>query len=375
MDLSYVIAHPEMLAAAAEDLAGIHATLGEATTAAAAPTTGIAAAGADDISAAIADMFGSYGQEFQALGAQASAFHDEFVNLLRSGADAYLSTEAGSASAAASVLGPYQDLITHTTANLQTLGAAWAANPAPFLRQWVANQIGYGQLALAGIRGAAGAYFGELLGVAAGLHLSIQQLAGGDFTGAARTAVVALGELTALPPSLVLPIDTIAAEMRHNITSVVRTATDLSVKFTVEPPTATLGLPLSLFVDAIGAPVTTLQATGAVARDLTHAVQAADYPGAVVTLVDAPAFIADGFLNGTGPLTITTANVPIPLFPSITVNFPVSGILASPATPYVTATVDTPVSGPVNKTIGGTPITGLVPGLLRASDVLTQAIS
>jgi hypothetical protein len=70
-------------------LAGIGAALGEATAAAAAPTTAIAAAGADDVSAAIVRVFGSYGHEFQAVGIQASAFHQDFVNLLKSGAGAY----------------------------------------------------------------------------------------------------------------------------------------------------------------------------------------------------------------------------------------------------------------------------------------------
>lgn len=36
-------------------------------------------AAADEVSAAIAELFGAHGQEFQALSAQASAFHDRFV--------------------------------------------------------------------------------------------------------------------------------------------------------------------------------------------------------------------------------------------------------------------------------------------------------
>jgi hypothetical protein len=50
MMMSFVIAATEMLEAAAQDLAGIGSNLGEATAAAAVPTTGLAAAGADEVS-------------------------------------------------------------------------------------------------------------------------------------------------------------------------------------------------------------------------------------------------------------------------------------------------------------------------------------
>jgi PE family len=95
--MSFVIAAPELIESAAHDLAGIGSTLGEATEFAAAPTTSIAAAGTDEISVAIAALFGSHGQQFQALSAKAAAFHEEFVGLMKSGAGAYLSTEVANA--------------------------------------------------------------------------------------------------------------------------------------------------------------------------------------------------------------------------------------------------------------------------------------
>ncbi|AIH46685.1 PE family protein, partial [Mycobacterium tuberculosis] len=48
--MSFVIANPEMLAAAATDLAGIRSAISAATAAAAAPTIQVAAAGADEVS-------------------------------------------------------------------------------------------------------------------------------------------------------------------------------------------------------------------------------------------------------------------------------------------------------------------------------------
>ena len=89
---------PDLVEDAAQDLARIHSSLAEATAAVAAPTTAIAAAGQDEVSIAIASLFGGVGDDFQALSAQAQAFHANFVSLMQAGAGAYLSTEAANAS-------------------------------------------------------------------------------------------------------------------------------------------------------------------------------------------------------------------------------------------------------------------------------------
>ena len=60
--MSYVVVPPEMVAAAATDLANIGSSLSEASAAAAAPTMGVLAAGADEVSAAIAALFTAHGQ-------------------------------------------------------------------------------------------------------------------------------------------------------------------------------------------------------------------------------------------------------------------------------------------------------------------------
>jgi hypothetical protein len=95
--MSFVIAAPESVTAAAGDLADIGSALGAAHSAAALPTTGVVAAAADEVSTQIATMFGAYGRQFQALSAQAAAFHNEFVSLLNGGAAAYVSTEIANA--------------------------------------------------------------------------------------------------------------------------------------------------------------------------------------------------------------------------------------------------------------------------------------
>ncbi|MCV7102686.1 PE family protein [Mycobacterium palustre] len=78
-------------------MAGIRSSLAEAAATAASPTTGIAAAAQDEVSLAIASMFGSYGKNFQALSAQAQAFHQQFVQLMNAGAGAYAGAEAANA--------------------------------------------------------------------------------------------------------------------------------------------------------------------------------------------------------------------------------------------------------------------------------------
>ena len=90
-------ATPDLVQSAAADLAGVRSSLTEAAVTAAGPTTGIAAAAQDEVSVAISTMFGNFGQEFQALTAQAQAFHQQFVSLMNTGAGAYVAAEAANA--------------------------------------------------------------------------------------------------------------------------------------------------------------------------------------------------------------------------------------------------------------------------------------
>ena len=103
MHKTFLIAAPELVDAAATDLANIGSTINVANAAAAFPTTGVLAAGADDVSASIAALFGAQAQAYQALSAQAAQFHAQFVQLMSTGAGAYASAEAASASPLQSV--------------------------------------------------------------------------------------------------------------------------------------------------------------------------------------------------------------------------------------------------------------------------------
>ncbi len=98
--MSFVTTQPEMLASAAGDLQSIGAAVAAGNTAAAAPTTGVVPAAADEVSALTAAQFAAHAAQYQALSAQAVAIHELFVHTLGTSAGSYGATEAANAVAA-----------------------------------------------------------------------------------------------------------------------------------------------------------------------------------------------------------------------------------------------------------------------------------
>jgi hypothetical protein len=90
---------PDAVAAAAGDLDNIGSTISQANTAAAFPTTGLVAAGADDVSLGVAQLFSAHAQDYQSFSAQLEAFHQDFVQNITAGASAYANAEAANAKA------------------------------------------------------------------------------------------------------------------------------------------------------------------------------------------------------------------------------------------------------------------------------------
>lgn len=91
--MSYVIVAPEMMTAAATDLATIGSNL-SAAHAAAAPAHAVPPAAADEVSVGIAQLFSQHGQDYQALAAETAAFHEQFVQNLAASAASYDNIEA-----------------------------------------------------------------------------------------------------------------------------------------------------------------------------------------------------------------------------------------------------------------------------------------
>ncbi|WP_156689460.1 PE family protein [Mycobacterium sp. Marseille-P9652] len=498
--MSFVLTAPDLLTSAAGDLANIGSGLQEATAAAAGPTTGVVAAAQDEVSVAVSRLFGTFGQEFQAITTQAAALHDEFVRVLIGSAAAYLSTDLANAeqnllgaatvpltgaAAAAAPGDAYVQLFAHTEANLQSLFGAWGANPFPFLRQVIANQIGYLQqiaatlnytiqnfpaivanlpaTTQAGIQQLLAANpltfaeqfiatqigFGQELVTSlgnmatdlvngfpafrAGLGVALQAWLAGDYFGAVNDVAQAFGNLfvtganpgpvaldlainfpdvtvtAGVSPTLLGPLGdffnilnipgqeaqyltdlippSIPRQMSQNFTNVLNKLTIPSISAVAQldvqlglPPTANgylatyFGLPLVFSYAVAGAPLSALNGLATGATAVQQALLAGNPVGAFGALIDTPAFVVDGFLNGEAIMNITIP-VPVtvppnPFISSFTVpiilHLPFDGILVPPHP--LTATIDLSAVIPnttIPVTIFGTPFMGLAPLLIN----------
>lgn len=481
--MSYLVTAPDYLIAAALDLTGIQASLGAASAAASAPTTAVVSAAADEVSAAISQFFGTYGQEFQALNAQAAAFHDEFVKSLNGSAAAYAGAEtlgaapldapaqlllSGSPSSAALPLaapgGAYQELFANTQTNLQSFQTAWSADPAPLLRQvltnqqayaqtiateteytvthlpavlanlpgdiravlefnptpylqhFIANQTAYANVISTSLQNAGQSFSTGLQALPAAFQTAFQDLQTGNFGGAASTLgsgfldlfftgadvkvtplplpigvdVLLKGTVGDLLPILaipgqeaqdftnLLPAGSVPSQMSQNFTRVVKALTDTTISAKVpdiDPVSfkidAYLGLPLALAFQAAGAPVATFSAASTSASAISDAVQTGNALTAFQAVIDAPAVVADGFLNGQVVMS-ETINIGSGV-PPLLLDVPFNGILV-PQAPLV-ATIDW--GAPIHtKTynVGGTQFGGLMPALYGASSQLADLI-
>lgn len=104
--MSFTIAAPDLLVAAASDLLGTGSALEAASATAMTAATGILPAAADEVSAVIAAFFSAHADGYRTASAQAAAFHGEFVRLLNAGASAYTSAEGAGAVALRQALHP-----------------------------------------------------------------------------------------------------------------------------------------------------------------------------------------------------------------------------------------------------------------------------
>jgi PE family len=93
--MAYVLADPKIMAAAVSDLATIGSDLSAAHLVAAARTTSVIPAAADEVSAAIANVMSTHARSFQAMAQSASTFHQQFTRNINAAAAAYSSAESG----------------------------------------------------------------------------------------------------------------------------------------------------------------------------------------------------------------------------------------------------------------------------------------
>ncbi|OBH10290.1 hypothetical protein A5695_22470 [Mycobacterium sp. E1747] len=95
--MSFLNTQPQLLLAAAGQLQAIGSEVTAANSMAAFAITGVVPAAADEVSAMTAAAFAAYGQQYQAISAEASMIHEQFVSALGLSADSYAETEAANA--------------------------------------------------------------------------------------------------------------------------------------------------------------------------------------------------------------------------------------------------------------------------------------
>jgi PE family/PPE-SVP subfamily C-terminal region len=97
--MSFVTTQPDALDYAAGKLEGIGTSLAAQNASAAASTTGVAPAAADEVSALQATQFSAYGNLYQQVSAEATAINQAFVQMLGLSGDSYGTTEAANSAA------------------------------------------------------------------------------------------------------------------------------------------------------------------------------------------------------------------------------------------------------------------------------------
>jgi hypothetical protein len=96
--MSYLVVAPESLARAATDLSNIGSQLSAANAAAADPTSVLAPAAGDEISAAITSIFADHARAYQALSSGAARLHAQFVQTISGAGVSYAAAEAANTS-------------------------------------------------------------------------------------------------------------------------------------------------------------------------------------------------------------------------------------------------------------------------------------
>ncbi|AKN16063.1 PE-PGRS family protein [Mycobacterium haemophilum DSM 44634] len=120
--MSFVLVAPDMLETAAADVARVGSAVAAANLAALVPTTELVAAGSDEVSAAIAALFGAHAQEFQAAAAQAATYYQQFVRTLSAASASYVGMEAAITTSMQGALGAASSAVS-------VVGEAWIGSP------------------------------------------------------------------------------------------------------------------------------------------------------------------------------------------------------------------------------------------------------
>src|SRR5580693_2711397 len=420
--------------------------------------TPVVVPGSSEVGGLIPGLQSIGSQLAQGIGAPASAAAAAAAPTMAQGISGF-----GSAVAA-----PYQQLVIDTSNNLAAINSTFAANPHPFLTQFMNNQMGYAntfgsgivtdlqgfpgnvpaniQLAIQGAStfnpGAVGAAFvNGQIGTAQTVIASSQAAGNALMTGApafqagVQTAfgdlmmgnnigaygalqqglqslflpgfdpvafnigesgmlpVIPMGPLGALAPVFalpgqmaqsftnLLPPGSILAQMSQNATNTISALTNLNTTLNLDitadfTPATDFGVGLQLTFDALGAPGLALSGLNSSAVAFTAAVQAGNLPAAAAAVLDAPAVMTNGFLNGSTVIDLPPVMVSIQdgfIFGPATVGLPIGGLLTPLSLPSTNLASNL---GPISTVVPGSSETGgLIPGLQSIDAQLAAMIT
>ena len=123
--MEFLVTAPEILATTAADVGKIRSALTDVNANAAGRTTALVAAAKDEVSEAIAKLFGGYGQQYQAVLAKAATFHDEFTRALGGAGNTYANAETTNAALLATEAPQTQQIVA------LIMGGTWNPYPGP----------------------------------------------------------------------------------------------------------------------------------------------------------------------------------------------------------------------------------------------------
>ena len=118
--MSYLTTAPAAILEAATQLEGVGSSFAAESAGAAAPTTAVSPAAADEVSILQSGVFSTYGQLYQTVSAQAQAIHQQFVNTLQQSSGSYQETEGANQVGAAA----------NSLSSAANSGSSAAAQPA-----------------------------------------------------------------------------------------------------------------------------------------------------------------------------------------------------------------------------------------------------
>jgi hypothetical protein len=185
------------------------------------------------------------------------------------------------------------DVLSSALGNATALGGEWLSDPAPLLRQFIENQLGYAETALTAGQGVINGFIQYInpanpSGLVATLQTAFGELTSGDIAGAVETTAQALILLPIL--NLGLPLLTsglleIPATIAQNVANVVATLTSVDTA-------------LPIVLGGLGTVLGPINAFGDSLQAVFDAATSLDPLAAVGALLSAPAVITGALING-----------------------------------------------------------------------------